>query len=60
MAFHIQKLQNIQGQQKEIYYEGDHRWNTKFDARKIYETVEEAQAELYSFGGEVTADIVSE
>lgn len=57
MAYHIQKLENIQGQSREIYYEGSYRWNTDFNARKIYETVEEAQADLYSFGGEVTEDV---
>lgn len=60
MAFHIQKLENIQGQLKEIYYQGDYRWNTDYDVRKIYETEEEAQADLYSFGGEVSADIIGE
>ena len=60
MAFHIQKLENIQGQLKEIYYEGNHRWNTDFGVRKIYETEAEANADLYSFGGEVSADVVGE
>ena len=60
MAFHIQKLENIQGQLKEIYYQGDYRWNTDYDVRKIYETEEEAQADLYSFGGEVSAVIIGE
>jgi len=60
MAFHIQKLENIQGQLKEIYYEGNHRWNTDFDIRKIYETEAEANADLYSFGGEVSADLIGE
>lgn len=60
MAFHIQKLENIQGQLKEIYYEGNHRWNTDFNVRKIYETEAEANADLYSFGGEVSADVVGE
>lgn len=60
MAFHIQKLENIQGQLKEIYYQGHYRWNTDYSVRKVYETEEEAQADLYSFGGEVSADIVGE
>ena len=25
--YHIEKKENIQGQTKEIYYEGDYRWN---------------------------------
>ena len=31
--YRIQKSENIQGQIKEIYYEGDYRWNTDFDVR---------------------------
>ena len=58
--YRIQKSENIQGQTKEIYYEGDYRWNTDFDVRKLYETLTEAQEDLYSFGGEISADVVGE
>ena len=58
--YRIQKTENIQGQTKEIYYEGDYRWNTDFDVRKLYETLTAAQEDLYSFGGEVSADVVGE
>jgi hypothetical protein len=58
--YRIQKSENIQGQIKEIYYEGDYRWNTDFDVRKLYETLTSAQEDLYSFGGEVSADVVGE
>ena len=58
--YRIQKSENIQGQTKEIYYEGDYRWNTDFDVRKLYETLTAAQEDLYSFGGEVSADVVGE
>ena len=58
--YRIQKSENIQGQIKEIYYEGDYRWNTDFDVRKLYETLTAAQEDLYSFGGEVSADVVCE
>jgi len=58
--YRIQKTENIQGQLKEIYYEGDYRWNTDFDVRKLYETLTEAQEDLYSFGGEISADVVGE
>ena len=58
--YRIQKSENIQGQLKEIYYEGDYRWNTDFDVRKLYETLTAAQEDLYSFGGEVSADVVGE
>jgi len=39
--YRIQKTENIQGQLKEIYYEGDYRWNTDFSVRKLYETLAE-------------------
>jgi hypothetical protein len=58
--YRIQKSENIQGQVKEIYYQGDYRWNTDFDVRKLYETLTAAQEDLYSFGGEVSADVVGE
>jgi len=58
--YHIQKEENIQGQLKEIYYQGDYRWNTDFSVRKLYETLTEAQEDLYSFGGEISAEVVGE
>ena len=56
--YRIQKSENIQGQLKEIYYQGNYRWNTDFSVRKLYETAEEARADLYSFGGQVNADVI--
>ena len=58
--YRIQKSENIQGQLKEIYYQGNYRWITDFDVRKLYETLTSAQEDLYSFGGEVSADVVGE
>jgi hypothetical protein len=58
--YRIQKTENIQGQLKEIYYQGDYRWNTDFSIRKLYETLIEAQEDLYSFGGEISAEVVGE
>ena len=58
--YRIQKSENIQGQLKEIYYQGNYRWNTDFDVRKLYETLTSAQEDLYSFGGEISADVVGE
>ncbi len=58
--YRIQKSENIQGQIKEIYYQGDYRWNTDFSVRKLYETLTAAQEDLYSFGGEISADVVGE
>ena len=58
--YRIQKSENIQGQLKEIYYQGNYRWNTDFNVRKLYETLEAAQEDLYSFGGEVSAEVIGE
>ena len=58
--YRIQKSENIQGEIKEIYYQGDYRWNTDFDVRKLYETLTAAQEDLYSFGGEISAEVVGE
>ena len=33
--YRIQKTKNIQGQLKEIYYQGDYHQNTDFDVRKL-------------------------
>ena len=54
--YRIQKLENIQGQLKEIYYQGDYRWNTDYSVRKIYETEADATADLYGFGGTIVND----
>jgi hypothetical protein len=54
--YRIQKSENIQGQLKEILYEGNHTWTTEYQNRKVYETQEEATTELYEFGGEVVTD----
>lgn len=58
--YRIQKSENIQGQLKEIYYQGNYRWNTDFSVRKLYETLTKAQEDLYSFGGEISAEVVGE
>jgi hypothetical protein len=49
--FYIQKDQNIQGTITSIFYEGDYRWSTEYEDRKVYNTQEEATTELYEFGG---------
>ena len=54
--YRIQKKENIQGQTKEIYYEGNHTWTTEYQNRKVYNTQEEATTDLYEFGGEVVTD----
>jgi hypothetical protein len=53
MAYFIKKLQSIQGNQQIIYYQGDKRWSTNFDDRKLYSLKSEATTELYGFGGSV-------
>jgi hypothetical protein len=56
MAYYILKNQNIQGKSELIYYQGNYRWNTDFINRKLYETFEKAQEDLYSFGGEIVTE----
>jgi hypothetical protein len=54
--YHIEKEQNIQGQVNKIYYEGEYRWTTVFEDRKIYPTEADATADLYDFGGTVVSE----
>ena len=53
MAYFIKKVQSIQGTRQIIYYQGDKRWSTNFDDRKLYSLKVEATTELYEFGGSV-------
>ena len=53
MSYFIKKVQSIQGNQQIIYYQGDKRWTTNFDDRKLYSLKGEATTELYEFGGSV-------
>jgi hypothetical protein len=54
--YRIQKTENIQGQLKEIYYEGEHRWTTEYPDRKTYTRKADATADLYGFGGTVITE----
>ena len=56
MPYHIKKEKNIQGKVETIYYQGDYRWSTSSDDRKIYQYKRDATGALYGYGG----DIVSE
>ena len=53
MAYFIKKVQSIQGNQQIIYYQGEQRWTTIFDDRKLYNERDNATTELYEFGGSV-------
>ena len=53
MAYFIKKVQSIQGNQQIIYYQGDKRWSTNFNDRKLYSLKKDATTELYEFGGSV-------
>lgn len=53
MAYFIKKVQSIQGNQQIIYYQGEQRWTTIFDDRKLYSDENSATTELYEFGGSV-------
>lgn len=56
MPFHIKKLHSVIEQGREIYYCGRQRWSDRFEDRKVYDTEEEATAELYRYGGSVNAE----
>lgn len=56
MAFHIKKLNSVIELGREIYYCGEQRWSDRFEDRRTYNTEEEATAELYRYGGSVSAE----
>jgi hypothetical protein len=56
MAYRIEKTQQIQDKVETIYYEGEHRWTTVFDDRKVYQYKKDATAELYGFGGTIITE----
>ena len=53
---HIEKDQNIQGTTKTIYYQGEYKWTTDFDSRKVYTNKTVANSQIYSFGGSVVTE----
>jgi hypothetical protein len=56
MTYHIEKSQQIQDKTDTIFYEGDHRWSTVFEERKIYQYKKDATSDLYGFGGTVVSE----
>ena len=44
--FIIEKTEEIDGQEKKLYYKGDSTWTTVLAERKIYDTYEDAEIEL--------------
>jgi hypothetical protein len=40
-----------------VFYQGDNRWTTEHEHRKIYDKKADATAELYDFGGKVIKDV---
>ena len=56
MPYYIKRDKDIQGKVETIYYQGDMRWTTISEDRKVYETEDDATAALYQFGGEVISE----
>ncbi len=54
-TYHIEKSQQIQGQENTIYYQSENRWTTEFKDRKKYTRKADATKEL-SFGGTVVTE----
>ena len=54
-TYHIEKSQQIQGQENKIYYQDTNRWTTVFEDRKKYTKKADATKEL-SFGGTVVTE----
>ena len=54
--YHIAKTQSIQGTDKIIYFQGDYKWSTNYDDRKVYTDESVATSEIYDFGGTVVTE----
>jgi hypothetical protein len=54
--YHIAKTQSIQGTDKTIYFQGDYKWSTNYDDRKVYTDESVATSEIYDFGGTVVSE----
>ena len=54
--YHIAKTQSIQGTDKTIYFQGDYKWSTNYDDRKVYTDESVATSEIYDFGGSVVTE----
>ena len=56
MPYHIKRDKDIQGRVETIYYQGDCRWSTSLEDRKIYQYKRDATAALYEYGGDVVSE----
>jgi hypothetical protein len=56
MAYQIRRTKDIQGRVETIYYQGDMRWTTISEDRKVYDTEDAATSELYHYGGDIIAE----
>jgi hypothetical protein len=56
MTYRIEKTQQIQDEIKTIYYQGEHKWTTVFEDRKVYSDESESSSDLYFFGGTIVSD----
>lgn len=56
MPYHIEKAEKIQDKVNIIYYQGEYRWTTVFEERKVYEHKNDAIENLYYFGGNVLSE----
>ena len=54
--YHIQHTQEFEGVSNIIFYQGNMRWTTVHEHRKVYDRKADATAELYDFGGSVIKD----
>lgn len=53
MAYHIKQTASILKKSVDVYYQGNQRWTTEYDFRKVYETEEESRKDLYIYGGDI-------
>ena len=54
MAAHIEKIARIGG--TKVYYQGNLKWTDQYSDRKVYNTNEDAQEDLYQFAGTVVTE----
>ena len=54
MAAHIEKVTRIGG--TKVYYQGNLKWTDQYSDRKVYNTNEDAQEDLYQFAGTVVTE----
>ena len=55
--YHIQHTQDFgMGGSVIVYYQGENRWTTVHEHRKVYNRKADATKELYDFGGKIVKD----